>query len=111
MHPDVRQNTDVAITFGHERGADKEALAEEYFGSFPKSDVFRVLHSYCGREPDSESRHFIGVNCRNLEGKPLPERIYQGHAEETPPFVMGCKEWCILSVCSVYQPTRAQVGG
>jgi hypothetical protein len=55
----------VAITFGHERGYDKEAIAEEYFSSFPKSDVFRVLHSYCGREQNSDSRAFIAVECRN----------------------------------------------
>lgn len=105
----------MAITFGHERGYDKEAIAEEYFSSFPKSDVFRVLHSYCGREQNSDSRAFIAVECRNPDGKPLTDRIFQGKAVETPPFVMGCKEWCASSLASAPEPPltlpAAQVGG
>lgn len=55
--------------------------------------MFRLMHSYCGRELNGDQRYFLAVDCRNLKGVPLNQRIFQGTAQETPPFVMGCRQW------------------
>lgn len=89
----MRSNVDKVITFGQESLLERKALAEQYFSAIPQSEAFRLLDSYAFRPPDSDERYFLLFDSSNTQGKNIEERLYQGCASETPPFMLGTPEY------------------
>lgn len=89
----MRSNVDKVITFGQESLLERKALAEQYFSAIPQSEAFRLMDTYAFRPKESEERYFLLFDASNTGGATLEERVYQGCAEETPPFMLGTAEY------------------
>jgi hypothetical protein len=89
----VRSNVDKVITFGQESLLERKALAEQYFSALPQNEAFRLMDTYAFRPRESDERYFLLFDASNQKGNTLEERLYQGCAEETPPFMLGTEEY------------------
>jgi hypothetical protein len=89
----VRSNVDKVITFGQESLLERKALAEQYFSAIPQSEAFRLMDTYAFRPSNSEERYFLMFDASNQSGATLEERVYQGCAQDTPPFMLGTPEY------------------
>jgi hypothetical protein len=93
LHPGVRSNVDKVISFGQESLLERKALAEQYFSAIPQSEAFRLLDTYAFRPKNSEERYFLLFDASNQSGDSLEDRIFQGCATATPPFMLGTAEY------------------
>lgn len=84
---------DKVISFGQESLLERKALAEQYFSSIPQSEAFRLLDTYAFRPKGADERYFLLFDASNQNGDSLEDRVYQGCAKATPPFMLGSREF------------------
>lgn len=89
----MRSNVDKVITFGQESELERKALAEQYFSALPRSEAYRLLDTYAFRPKGEDERYFLLFDASNSQGSNIEERLYQGCAEQTPPFMLGNEEY------------------
>lgn len=89
----MRSNVDKVITFGQESLLERKALSEQYFSAIPQSEAFRLIDTYAFRPKGKDERYFMLYDASNQTGDALEDRIYQGCAEDTPPFMLGTPEY------------------
>lgn len=88
----MRSNVDKVISFGQESLLERKALADQYFSAIPQSESFRLMDTYAFRPPGGEERYFLLFDASN-QGDTLEHRVYQGCAENVPPFMLGTPEY------------------
>jgi hypothetical protein len=93
LHPGVRSNVDKVVTFGQESELERKALAEQYFSALPKTEAYRLMDSYAYRPEGEEERYFLLFDASNQSGATIEQRLYQGCAEQTPPFMLGTEKY------------------
>lgn len=89
----MRSNVDKVITFGQESELERKALAEQYFSALPRDEAYRLMDTYAYRPKGKEERYFLLFDASNQNGDSIEERLYQGCAEQTPPFMLGSEQY------------------
>jgi hypothetical protein len=96
LHPGVRANADVCVTFGQEDPLQVDAICEHYFSRLPKPDAIRLLYNYAFRDDPKEGdqRYALIIDVTNRDGLPKYEmRINQVCFKQSPPFIIGGPDW------------------
>lgn len=89
----MRSNVDKVISFGQESLLERKALADQYFSAIPQSEAFRLMDTYAFRPPGQDERYFLLFDASTQGGETLENRVFQGCAENVPPFMLGSEEY------------------
>jgi hypothetical protein len=89
----VRSNVDKVITFGLQSELERKAFTEQYLDNIPRNEALRLVDTYAFRPEGKDERYFLLFDATNTGGKRLEDRLYQGCAKQTPPFMLGTAEY------------------
>lgn len=97
LHPGVRANADLMVTFIQAQEMQRECIAKEWIDGLPKKTSFRILDMLTPKsdEPNREERRnaFIAIDTSYVDFKPADENIYIGKASDPGPFALGGPEY------------------